>query len=419
MDYLRYLHPIYKDAHRLRQRALVWPSGLVLWIARLPMVRTPLGLRLLTRGLKLLERAIPSSAAVEAFVRAQRPDLMLLTPLVETASKQVDYVKAAQTLGLPSGLCVASWDNLTNKGLIRLVPDAVFVWNGFQKREAVALHDVPPARVVVTGAQLFDEWFDRRPSTTRAQFFGRLGLPADRPMLLYVCSSPLIAEREVPFIRRWIERLRASGPELRRATIVVRPHPQNADQWSNENLDEFDGVAVWPRGAVNRLDQSAKTDFFDSLFHSSAVVGINTSALIEAGIVGRPVFTVLAPEFRQTQDALPQFKHLIEAGGGLLQVAESFEQHLDQLLAALESGSEAASERSRAFVQAFIRPRGLDLACTPVLAEAIEQLGDQPPAMNERPLWCYPLRAALFPAAVIMNRAWGAARRHRLLLATQ
>ena len=102
MDYLRYLHPIYKDAERLRQRALVWPSGLVLWIARLPLVRTPLGLRQLTRGLMLLERAIPSSAAVEAFVRAQRPDLMLLTPLVETASKQVDYVKAAQTDSLLS-----------------------------------------------------------------------------------------------------------------------------------------------------------------------------------------------------------------------------------------------------------------------------------------------------------------------------
>ena len=59
------------------------------------------------------------------------------------------------------------------------------------------------------------------------------------------------------------------------------------------------------------------------------------------------------------------------------------------------------------------------MACTPVLAGAIEQLGVKARAVSEVPLWCYPLRAALFPAALIMNRVYGAARRHRLLLAAQ
>ena len=34
-------------------------------------------------------------------------------------------------------LPVLSWDNLTNKGLIRVQPDQVFVWNEAQKAEAV------------------------------------------------------------------------------------------------------------------------------------------------------------------------------------------------------------------------------------------------------------------------------------------
>ena len=53
---------------------------------------------------------------------------MLVTPLV-TEPTQADYVRSAAGLGIRSALLVASWDNLTNKGLLRDVPDRVYVWN--------------------------------------------------------------------------------------------------------------------------------------------------------------------------------------------------------------------------------------------------------------------------------------------------
>ena len=52
----------------------------------------------------------------------------------------------------------------------------------------------------VTGAQAYDHWFAIRPSTTREEFCARVGLPPDRPYLLYLCSSPFIAPREVEFV---------------------------------------------------------------------------------------------------------------------------------------------------------------------------------------------------------------------------
>ena len=70
--------------------------------------------------------------------------MVLVTPLVDIGSDQVEYIKASQALGIRSGLCVHSWDNLTNKGLIRIIPDRVFVWNETQRREAVTMHGVAP-----------------------------------------------------------------------------------------------------------------------------------------------------------------------------------------------------------------------------------------------------------------------------------
>ena len=66
----------------------------------------------------------------------------------------------------------------------------MFVWNETQRGEAVALHGVPADRLIVTGAQCFDQWFDRSPSRERARFCLDAGLPDERPFILYVCSSP-------------------------------------------------------------------------------------------------------------------------------------------------------------------------------------------------------------------------------------
>ena len=106
---------------------------------------------------------------------------------------------------------IASWDNLTNKGHMRVVPDLVTVWNEHQKQEAVEYHGVPADRVAVTGAQLFDRWFGRAPSQSREAFCQMVGLPDTRPFVLFTGSSVFIArsEVEVPFVRRWIEGLRA------------------------------------------------------------------------------------------------------------------------------------------------------------------------------------------------------------------
>ena len=60
--------------------------------------------------------------------------------------------------------------------------------------------------VVVTGAQLFDPWFEREPSTGRDEFLARVGLGSG-PYVLYVGSSRNItrAKHEIAFVRRMVE----------------------------------------------------------------------------------------------------------------------------------------------------------------------------------------------------------------------
>ena len=404
VDYVRYLTPEYEGINSLKERARGKVLAPVRWFVELPTFRTRSGNRLLIQTLLIVERAVPVDREVLDLVAGERPDVLLVTPLVDIGTDQVDFVKAARRLGIRCALPVLSWDNLTNKGLIRMQPDLVLVWNEAQRSEAVTMHGTDPDRVVVTGAMVYDQWFARRPSTTREEFCSRVGFDPARPILLYLCSSPFIAPDEVQFIEKWIVAIRnAPDQRIRSAGILVRPHPENLQPWHRFDEMAFEHVVVWPKGGASPVDFESKNDFFDSMFHAAGAIGINTSAQIECGIVGRPVFSVRTPEYQRTQDGTLHFRHLTTEGGGLLRLADDFDTHVRQLAEVLDD-PEGTRRRVDGFVTAFTRPHGLDQEATPRMVDAIEQLAVTPaPAPQSLPLWVYPLRIVLYPIAVMLK----------------
>jgi hypothetical protein len=382
-DYLRYLGPAYANAEALRARARRRAPRSVRALVRLPGVRSPSGLERLDRALGRLERSVPRPKEIDRFLRDEAPDAVLVTPLIELGSPQTPLVRAARALQIPVALCVASWDNLTNKGLIREELDLVAVWNEPQRREAVELHGVPPERVVATGANAYDHWFDWTPSTTRDEFCAQVGLPGDAPFVLYLGSSPFIAPDEVPLVERWLRFLRGHPePQLRELGVLIRPHPQNAAQWKQVDLTPLGRVTVHPRGGDDPVTDAAKSLYYDSIHHSAGVVGINTSALIESAIVGRTVYTLALPDVREAQEGTLHFRHLVRAGGGLLQVAHTLDEHAAQLTQGLTAGH---GDRNRRFLEEFVRPHGLDTPATPRLVDAVERLAAAGPEGERSP----------------------------------
>jgi hypothetical protein len=428
-DLGRYVHPRYADSPALRARMAGKLSEHVRTARAVDPVTSSLTLRLIrfmeshtgerwsrriVAALGAVERAIPTSGDVDAHLRRRRPDAVLVTPLIEFASSQVEYVKSARRAGIPSAAAVASWDNLTGKGLMRVLPDRVFVWNDIQVREAEELHGAPRGAAIATGAAKFDEWFERRPRWTREELAARAGLDPSRPYVLYVCSSAFIAPDEVSFVRTWVERLRSDERRsLRELGVLVRPHPQNAAQWRDADLSRLANLSVWPRAGAQPDDGDARAEFFDSLVHGAAVVGINTSVLLEAAILGKSVLVPLVPRFAGTQQGTLHFRYLLHENGGFLHVASTLDEHADQLAAALEHGDDHA-EQTRRFVESFLRPRGLERPAAPIHADAIERLALLTPAPARRTAGSLVLRVALTPLAAGASVLGAASERIRV-----
>jgi len=178
---------------------------------------------------------------------------------------------------------------------------------------------------------------------------------------------------------------------VRSCGVLVRPHPAHGKQWRNEQLSGDPNVSLWSEKETMNADQG----LYDSLHHAAAVVGLNTSAMIEAGILGKPVHTIVSKDFAGGQEQTLHFGYLRAQNGGLLHEAHGFEEHLQQIGASLRADG-ASREQSTRFIDRFVRPRGRAAAVTPVMVEEIESAARiEKRPRRWTPLWHHVARAGL------------------------
>jgi hypothetical protein len=413
LDYLYYLKSPKSHPRKVVKRARKYVHPLVRRTTRLRLGRSRPGLAVLGGTFRAIERVARPGSRVEHAIDDYGPDLVLVTPLVSDW-RQADFLVAAHDCGIRCGVCVASWDNLSTKGTLHGAPDFVTVWNETQRREAIEMHGMGERDVLATGAQSYDHWFTWKPSRSRGEFCAEVGLDPSRPYVLYLCSSIFIAGKDEPAaIARWIAQVRSSGdPELQSVGILVRPHPINLHGWTPEALALLAGEAVvWPTASVDPDDVGTRNDFFDSIYHASAVVGINTSALIESAIVGRPVLSLMMSEFENAQARSIHFSYLQNVGGGVLHASDNFAEHARELAAVL-SGERRQSAQQEAFVRAFVRPHGLERAAAPVFATVLEDQAALSSPRRGPGLRTRAVRALLTPLVRVAGRPLARNGRH-------
>jgi hypothetical protein len=255
---------------------------------------------------------------------------------------------------------------------------------------------------VVTGAQVFDDWFDARPSRLRREFCRDVGLDPGHPFVLYVGSSTFIAPDEVPFVERWIAHLRrSSDPFLASAGVLVRPHPANSRQWRTFDVSAWPNVAVWPPIGSDPNGPDARRDYVDSLFHSGRWSASTRAPSSRRASSGVQCSRSRCPSSRTRKPAPCTSSTWSIKPPGSCTWPPTLDEHVEQLAGALHGRSDAAALNAR-FVRSFIRPFGADVPAVPAFVRAIESLGAMPapPPRGDSP-WIAAGRPFAYGAACV------------------
>lgn len=345
-----------------------WLRGLLRFRLTRKIIHSVLVSKRVKRGLSLLEGRVPPDPNILRWLAETKPDVVVASPVNMRYSEELEYVKAANALNIPTVVPVLSWDNLTTKGVFHAVPTLMLAWNRAHLEEARDQQRIPEDRLIITGSPVFDFWFEMKdPSLDYGAFCRRVGLDPSRPLIVYLGSSANISKNESWLVNEFIEELRKSQNEfVRKSGVLVRPHPANAKCYQNL---AGENVAVWPKEGELPDTQMGKQDFFNTLRHAFATVGVNTSGMIDATIMNKACVAIMPERYSQTQEQAIHFKCLMNVD--VLYFSKTTTDAVNHLTN-LFNGQDPKESNRRRFVLDFIRPRGEKTTAGDAAALAIE-----------------------------------------------
>lgn len=289
-----------------------------------------------------IENMIPPSENVTTSIKDIRPDVVVATPANQRFSEEIEYIKSAKRLNIPTVIHTLSWDNLTTKGLFHVKPDRLLVWNASQSEDAMLYHRIPAANIKITGSPFFDKWFSyERESDSKYVFCEKVGLNPKKPYFLYLGSSSNIVKDETWLIEK-------ISNEYTNADILFRPHPAN---YRNYLWMEQYNIAIYPKTGKLIDSKEDQNEFYRSLLHASFVFGINTSAMLDAVINDKPCVTLICDKYSNTQSKTQHFNSMVL---GMYQ-CNNFYQLYNTFNELLE-GKDSYKNHRKFFIKHFIQP---------------------------------------------------------------
>ncbi|GMV32860.1 MAG: hypothetical protein DCC59_00095 [Chloroflexi bacterium] len=332
------------------------------------------------KTLRLIEKMIPVAPEIRQHVKTLQPDVLVALPLISGDSRESEYVQAAGALGIPTVFSMFSWDNISAKGTFHSRPDRHIVWNRPLAEELSRLHNIPSERIHITGAPRFHRLIGNTNGfiLPREEFCRNAGFEPAQKYILYVGSTYLLDSNvqkslsEDALILNIADAL-THNPQTRDVRILVRPHPVNTRIIPALKDAARPNVTVFPSpGELPDTDEKRRM-FYNSIYHSLAVVGVNTTAFLEASALDRPCITIISKEYGETQQ-LVHFHHLEE--GGFLEKANHAED-VARIAANVLAGADRLAPQRREFVRNFIEPLEPGRSAVEVYADLVEQFGSK------------------------------------------
>lgn len=225
----------------------------------------------------------------------ERPDAVVYSYMIPAG---YDALKEARRRGIPLWLMVASWDNPTSKGPMAVAPDHVLAWSEQMRREMVAFHDVPDARISTTGVLYFDHYFRPEKLQSRAEFCRATGIPEDRRVLHFATGDSAIMKCNGAFIRI-LHRIVQSGELGRPCHLLVRVSPKDLF----DLYKEFEGLpnltVQYPlgKGAVYgghkwMPERGEEYERASTIKNSDVILSVSSSMVLDASCFDVPTINL-------------------------------------------------------------------------------------------------------------------------------
>lgn len=224
-----------------------------------------------------------------------KPDLVLLAHLFD--EQEIHLLREAKKRKVTTVGFINSWDKITARCVLRLVPDKFVVFNNIVKKELIDYNGIYENNIFVGGIPQYDFYINGKPSPKEAFYKhfnfnakvkriiiyapnGRFSMKADGPMidLLHSFMEKKLLPEDVGLLVRFQPNDIVNMDEIRKRPWLIYDIP--GKRFSNARGVDWD------------MDEQDLQKLYDTLFYSTVFVCYTSSLSVDAAAFNKPVINI-------------------------------------------------------------------------------------------------------------------------------
>jgi len=247
------------------------------------------------RIIRFLDYYLVGNSAYSRYFDLYKPDAVLLAHLFN--EPEVHLLREAKKRGVTTIGFINSWDKVTARCILRLLPDKAIVFNDIVKNELMEHNEMAEKDIFVSGLPQYDGYFIDKKYTPREVFFNKLNLDPKKKLIVYAPLGRACGESDWDIIDL-LYRLRNERKFGDAADLLVRFQPNDfLDEKELEKrpqlIYDYPGIRF---SAKRGVDWDMNTEHLnhlrDTLHHMSLLVCYASSLSIDAAVFDKPIINI-------------------------------------------------------------------------------------------------------------------------------
>ncbi len=243
---------------------------------------------------RVLDYILVQDATYGNFFEKYHPSLVFMTHLFD--DQEIHLLREAKKRGVRTVSLINSWDKVTARCILRLLPDKLITYNEIVKKELIQHNEVLRTDIFVGGIAQYDSYFKEKRSS-RDDFFKRIGLNPMKKLILYGSMGKAYSASDWDMIDL-LYRLKNEGAFGDGIEILVRFQPNDfineAELKKRPHMRyDYPGTRFGEvRGTDWDMSSAELAHLGDTLAHMSLLVCYASSLSVDAAIFDKPVINI-------------------------------------------------------------------------------------------------------------------------------
>lgn len=250
--------------------------------------------RIFRKMVRFFDYLLAKDSNYSEYFDKYKPDLVFLAHLF--GDDEISLLREAKTRKIKTIGLITSWDKITGRCMIRLLPDKLIVYNDMAKEEAIRFVDMKSENIIVVGVPQYDFYFHRTPKS-RDEFCRDLNISSKNRIIVFAPSGRERGDADRSLIRIISNIINTELIDFNIRLIVRFPPNDRVDLDSDllkKNIIyqkpgyKFSGE----RGVDWDMNFQDLDVLVNTLYHCAIVISLTSSIAIDAAIFDKPIINI-------------------------------------------------------------------------------------------------------------------------------